>query len=145
MFDREGSALHPTKFECEARAQLLNSRPFRSIEDVAMLTDKDVVTLIMESDHTTTNELWIVWKQGREHTTNGMPQSRAEVVEDQLWDMICRATMSLICVRHHLKAKGATTYGDILSHDEVGDAELHCGALREMNQCHCICRSYICE
>ena len=68
----ESTNLQPTRFESEARSQLLQLRLLRCFKHIPMLsylhnkyteddgsTYKDVVSLIVESYHTTTIEVWL--------------------------------------------------------------------------------------
>ncbi len=74
------------------------------VKDVAVLSEEDEISLVVEGDNPTAHELRPLRKQRCQHPTHTVSQPRVEVVEDHLWNMARRiAVMIDLLVQHHIR------------------------------------------
>lgn len=52
-----------------------------------MVTEEDVVALVVEGDHASSRELWVVREQACKHSSHRVSQSGVEVVQHDLGAM----------------------------------------------------------
>ncbi len=55
-----------------------------NIPNLHVMSEEDVVSLIVEGDCPPTLKLWLVVEQGRQHPGNGVAQASGEIVQDHL-------------------------------------------------------------
>ena len=60
-----------------------------------MESEEDEVSLVVEGDHLSALKLRVVWEERGKHPPNSVSQSSREVIEDHLWLMGGRSTMTL--------------------------------------------------
>ncbi len=60
-----------------------------------MMSEENEVSLVMKSDDASAFELGVVWKQGGQHSSHGMPQSGVKVVQDNFRQMVSGFPASL--------------------------------------------------
>lgn len=83
-----------------------------------MLSKEDVIPLAMEGGHSSSMELRVLREESSQHPGNRVSQPGGEVVEDDLWLVICSSAMAL----------------DVIATGELCKLEICCRSLREMYQ-----------
>ena len=63
-----------------------------------MPSEKQEITLVMQSYHLATLELGERWEQSLKHSSNGMSEASGKVVQDKLGVMWCCSCVSLVGV-----------------------------------------------
>ena len=63
--------------------------------DAPMMTEEDVVALIVERHHASAVELWVMREEWRQQSTDAQAQARVEVVENHLRHVWRRLTAVL--------------------------------------------------
>lgn len=59
-----------------------------SEEFITMVPEEDEVTLVVEGDNLTPDEVGVLGEEGGKHTTDALSGHRVKVVHDQLWGVI---------------------------------------------------------
>eukprot|EP00978_Attheya_sp_CCMP212_P000884 scaffold1902_cov45-Attheya_sp.AAC.1 len=88
---------------------------FSSFKDVSVVSDKDVIALVVKGGHLTSSKLGIVREQTAQKAACSMTQSRREPIQDQFWNVTGSGTMVLNVGRRndvgHLEKGGGTGRG----------------------------------
>ena len=104
------------------RSHLLKSCFLCRIEDVAVLSEEDEVSLVVDGDDASTVEVWTVREERADESADGVSESGVEVVEDELR-----------CVFRH----GGVTV-DLFGQDDAREFEECSGSIGEVNEQHTI-------
>lgn len=88
-----------------------------------MESEKDKVSLVVESGDLATYELRVVRKESGKHASNAVAQTSGEVVQNHLWVVICWVLPSPL----HL-----------LPQSDTADFEVGCGSIRKVTKDHTI-------
>lgn len=79
----ESAVLHRQQLQREARSELLQSRCFGVVNNVAMVTEEDKVTLIVESHDPAAVKIGLGREDGSKHATHRVAHARIKVVQNQ--------------------------------------------------------------
>lgn len=55
-----------------------------------MESEKDEISLVVESGDLATHKLWVVGEEGSKQASDAVTQASGEVVQDHLWGVFCR-------------------------------------------------------
>lgn len=66
-----------------------------------MVSEEDIVTLVMECHHLAPLELWLVVIQGGKHSSDSVPKACGHVVDDHLWTAVIETSSILYFSQLH--------------------------------------------
>ena len=79
---------------CRQVSGVREPSPLLLLENVTMMTKKDVIALIVKGDDAPSLEVWSLRKHRRKHSRDAVTQTRVEIVQNQLWIVTRRLTMT---------------------------------------------------